>query len=305
MSAPPQIPPGSPGSPGAPAHARRAADSGPGHRRQADSRPGWYPDPDGDRDVWRWWTGQDWTAWLADRPDAPPPPFGRREWGPRASETVTPLTGRFGAATGVAMGLVLLLILVSAAVVVGWPRRHDAALTAGSPTGSFQPADLSVVCENTRLVVGGALGVEVPAEMSTSGPSFSKPLGNLQCRGRLPDEKGGNTLLSLGLASSEQASGTVREQAEAAFRTLEQELYSGGPAQSKDVTGAAAEQYGNAWRITASLLGPRATVRDAFELIVVDLGQGRRAVWILVVGDKVSPQGRAELEKVRNSLRLA
>lgn len=205
----------------------------------------------------------------------------------------------------VLLGMVLVLALLGVMALVGWPHRQESPLTSAEPSATYQPADLRVVCDQTRLTVGGRLSVDVESTLSVTGPSFNLPLNNLQCRGSLPDEDGGNSLISLALASSEQSTGTVREQAEKAFTTLEQELYVGGAATASKVTGAAADDLGDAWRITAVLVGPKGGNADDFELVVVDLGEGRRGVWVWVAGVRISDAGRAEMEAVRKSLQLS
>lgn len=36
-------------------------------------RPGWYADPSGSPESYRWWDGGNWTRWLSDDPQAPAP----------------------------------------------------------------------------------------------------------------------------------------------------------------------------------------------------------------------------------------
>lgn len=201
------------------------------------------------------------------------------------------------------MGLVVLAVLVGAMIAFGWQRRDERPLTFDPPTASYQPADLSVVCENTRMTIGGALTVDISDEFSVAGPKVMQPLNQLQCRGLLPDETGGNALLALGIAPAEEAARSVREEAETAYRTVVAGLYVGGAAEESEVVGGAADGFGDAWRITAVLVGPKKTGRDHVELIVVDLGAGRRAVWLQLVGEGVSPDTRAIFDAARKSLR--
>jgi hypothetical protein len=37
-------------------------------------KPGWYPDPAGAADLYRWWDGQDWTLAISESQQAPAPP---------------------------------------------------------------------------------------------------------------------------------------------------------------------------------------------------------------------------------------
>ncbi len=38
-------------------------------------RPGWYPDPAGTPDLFRWWDGADWAEAISESPRAPSPPL--------------------------------------------------------------------------------------------------------------------------------------------------------------------------------------------------------------------------------------
>ncbi len=72
-------------------------------------RPGWYPDPAGATDAFRWWDGQSWTDELSDTPsapaphlDGPDPPRRRSPW--RAAVALIVVIALFLSA-GVGIGL--------------------------------------------------------------------------------------------------------------------------------------------------------------------------------------------------------
>lgn len=85
--------------------------------------PGWYPDPAGSADTYRWWTGEGWTDLLTNDSAAPPPPSDARL-------RLVPAADHVGSRRGVT-ALVASAVLVIAFLV--------AATTVGSARGSGQP----------------------------------------------------------------------------------------------------------------------------------------------------------------------
>ncbi len=77
-------------------------------------RPGWYPDPAGTPDLFRWWDGGDWAEAISESPRAPSPPL---HFPAQADdELVHRRPSRFRAAVAL---LVCLALFLSATVGLG------------------------------------------------------------------------------------------------------------------------------------------------------------------------------------------
>lgn len=130
-------------------------------------RPGWYPDPAGASDAYRWWDGDSWTDHLSESPNAPAPEPSTVTTAPRRR---SPLT------TIVALILVVALFL-SAGVWVGlwlWdaggaqrsgrpqtPDRTSAPRSTTLASPSEPPGQLD---EPTRTARIGTASMQLPAD---------------------------------------------------------------------------------------------------------------------------------------------
>jgi hypothetical protein len=129
-------------------------------------RPGWYPDPAGTADSYRWWDGRQWTQSLSSSPNSPIPLD--------SSPVETELPRRRSVARTAIALLVIVALVLSAGVGVGlwlWgdsagrtdagrttlptPRSAKAATPAG-PRGQLE--------ESSRTATIGAVSMELPDE---------------------------------------------------------------------------------------------------------------------------------------------
>ncbi len=93
-------------------------------------RTGWYPDPGGRSDTFRWWNGGDWTEHTSGTPHAPEP-----------AVTEPPRPGRRSRARQVVALVLVLALVASAGVGVGlWLWRDDAAPGDQRANGRSDPA---------------------------------------------------------------------------------------------------------------------------------------------------------------------
>ncbi|SDS05723.1 Protein of unknown function [Friedmanniella luteola] len=129
-------------------------------------RPGWYPDPAGTPDLYRWWDGADWTAAISESPRAPTP---RLHSPARPEDDVTrrrPSPFR----TVVAL-LVCLALFLSATVGLGlaiWGDRSGVQRGARSPgaaTPAAAPASSAAVGrldQSSRVATVGPVSMTLP-----------------------------------------------------------------------------------------------------------------------------------------------
>lgn len=127
-------------------------------------KPGWYPDPSGRSDLYRWWTGNGWTNWMSSDSQAPPPEMS----GSRAA-VVQPRRQRDVARTGTLVGLSILVVLaIVAAMTMGgvmYNRQHPKAGQVITPFPSATPIQQvthTLEVEGTRARMG-QVTVDLPA----------------------------------------------------------------------------------------------------------------------------------------------
>lgn len=121
-----------------------------------DVTAGWYRDPSGHADTYRWWDGHGWTSWLSADAQAPVPgsdPAPLPSADPKASIGVT-------AAIGIVVGTVLLaLVVVGAAVslstkgVPSGPAFAPPVPTAVGPEIRWEPSSHSVAIQELHAVL--------------------------------------------------------------------------------------------------------------------------------------------------------
>jgi hypothetical protein len=129
-------------------------------------RPGWYPDPAGTPDLYRWWDGGDWTEAISESPRAPSP---RLHSPARPEDDLVPRRpSRFRAVVAL---LVCLALFLSATVGLGlaiWGdgpgvqrgSRPALATPAADPTGSAAVGRLD---QATRVATVGPVSMTLPA----------------------------------------------------------------------------------------------------------------------------------------------
>jgi Protein of unknown function (DUF2510) len=129
-------------------------------------RPGWYPDPAGTADSYRWWDGDQWTDSLSSSPSAPAPDGN-------AVAPAGPPRRRSAFRAAIAL-LVIVALFLSAGVGVGlwlWGDgvgRTDAGRTsaptppqAGAASPSAAPGQLD---QRSRTATIGSVSMDLPGE---------------------------------------------------------------------------------------------------------------------------------------------
>lgn len=122
-------------------------------------RPGWYPDPAGAPDQYRWWTGRGWSGALTDTPGAPAP--SGRTSGSGGLRTALLLTLGFTLFVGASVGAGVLLWREPSTSVAPSPLVSPAgAASAGAATaGPSGQLDL-----HTRMATIGQASATLPDE---------------------------------------------------------------------------------------------------------------------------------------------
>ena len=132
-------------------------------------RPGWYPDPAGAPELYRWWDGGDWTEAISESPRAPSP---RTHHPADPDDDLTRRRpSRFRAVVAL---LVCLALFLSATVGLGLAIWHDppSVRRSGVPAGASAVPGTSTGPVG-RLDERSRLATVVPASMTLPGPPFA------------------------------------------------------------------------------------------------------------------------------------
>jgi hypothetical protein len=128
-------------------------------------RPGWYPDPAGTPELYRWWDGAGWTDAISESPRAPSP---RTSLPAEDDDLPRRRPSRFRAAVALVLCLALFL---SATVGLGLIIWHDpptvkrgARQPAATPATSLpaSPSDVGWLDEKTREARIGSATMRLP-----------------------------------------------------------------------------------------------------------------------------------------------
>ena len=140
-------------------------------------RPGWYPDPAGTPELYRWWDGGDWTEAISESPRAPSPRLHSPARPEDAIERRRPSHFRSAVAL-----LVCLALFLSATVGLGlmiWQdgpgvkRSGRAPLAAPTGPAAGTPAlgGAGRLDQRTRVVTLGAASMTFPPEPYQLSPA--------------------------------------------------------------------------------------------------------------------------------------
>ena len=149
------------------------------------AEPGWFPDPSGDPETFRWWDGAAWTRWLSRDAGIPAPLVGAGSATPAdGSAPATPAEERVGLPAAV---VITLAVVVVALVVVGATVVLTSSSVASGPAVAPPSGTREVVVtydsRSGRVTVGELSYVQPddPYECSESPhpilPAFASEIG--------------------------------------------------------------------------------------------------------------------------------
>ena len=129
-------------------------------------RPGWYPDPAGTSDAYRWWDGQTWTDGLSDSPNAPAPAPAADEPEPvrrrspfRVAVALIVVIAMF---LGAGLGVGLWLWDVGTGGTRGGPDTSGRTSSPRDPVSAAPAEPPGQLDESTRTATIGAASLELP-----------------------------------------------------------------------------------------------------------------------------------------------
>ncbi len=150
-------------------------------------RPGWYADPSGRSETFRWWDGAAWTRSLSEDPTRPAPvepePAGV-DPAVAAAEHDQPAI-RLPLAVGITIGAVILAIILLGVSVSLTEDRLPSGPPVDPPPVQDRPV-IALVDETTQEYVAGSVRMKMPAEplscSTTAGPARSGVPDGFTCQ---------------------------------------------------------------------------------------------------------------------------
>lgn len=279
-------------------------------------KAGWYPDPGERPDVYRWWTGQGWTKWLADSDDGPPP-VGHDD--PRITAVVVPRGDRQVSHTARTIAIALLLVLVVLGLAAAGGAAANRAIThpdwAPTPsnyTDTPPMADATfTVDQETREVSFGDVSVTLPPGMYSEAGLYLgfDPVHITEQHVPQSGNDGWVAVTGLGLYtgpvqvdSESYAIYLLGLIAEAFFgENARAEIRNVQPSDLGDLP--ADRTVGLTAELHVEVAGVDATF-DWVEVIVIEVNQAQRAVWISAIPNNASDQVIANVAASRETLRV-
>ncbi len=176
---------------------------------------GWYGDPRGAENTWRWWDGSRWTTWLSDDAAAPSP---ASPGGPRVRLPLAVLV--------VVAAVVMSLLVVGAVVWISTPRLSTGpavdppAPVTVSTRVDYDPGSRAAAVEQVRMVL--------PAMPYGCEPEGAKPpifTSVVMCNAVVHDNYNSAgedwfATIGIGVLPKDQVAGTLSDTATQLFDTL-------------------------------------------------------------------------------------
>ncbi len=129
--------------------------------------PGWYPDPAGAPDLFRWWDGQDWTDAISESAQAPTPP--RQLTGDPEIADVPRTTRSWRRAVALTLGVALFLSASAGIGLLIWndpsgdgARPSAGGAGAGTPSTGFATAPTGQLDLSSRKATIGSASMVLP-----------------------------------------------------------------------------------------------------------------------------------------------
>ncbi len=122
-------------------------------------RPGWYPDPAGTADQYRWWNGQEWTNEVSPSPNAPAP------LGSLLGSAGTDPPRRRSPLRAILALVVIIALFLSATLGVGlWLWGGDSAGSRSEARATPPPGPRGQLDESSRSASIGAATMKLPGD---------------------------------------------------------------------------------------------------------------------------------------------
>jgi hypothetical protein len=283
-------------------------------------RPGWYPDPAGTPELYRWWDGGDWTEAISESPRAPTP----RLHSPARPEDELPRRRYSPLRSAVAL-LLCLALLLSATVGLGLMIWQDGPrLDRGSRAPGRAPAvpDTSAAAigrldEQSRVATLGTASLTLPGHPYVLSPDPLRVEGRLDAcflanapvHARYDGHRSWYATVLLGRVAPEVSGPDLEQRGRSAVAGLGQAFF-----RSTDVR---VDPVGVADRAVDGSAGLLLTTRvhyevdglasryDALSVVVAELDDGSVVVAASSVPDDATPDVVAGAAQALESLTLS
>jgi len=129
-------------------------------------RPGWYPDPAGTPELYRWWDGGGWTEAISESPRAPSPRLHSPARAEDALERRRP--SRFRSVVALVVCLALFLSATVGLGLVIWQDgpgvKRSGRLPLAAPAGTPAAGTIGRLDQRTRVATIGGASMTLPGE---------------------------------------------------------------------------------------------------------------------------------------------
>lgn len=273
--------------------------------RSAGPEEGWYPDPARDRDTFRWWTGDGWSRWLTTDPDAPAPPDAHSVGLEVARPDETRRTPH--RVRTLAMLVAVILLLISAAVAVGWDRREPVAFANPAPSATFTPPVTGRQIDDRTVTINGEVRLDYAEAFGLDPTSVDGVAGSCVLATHEIGKGDGRwrAYVIFGQAEDELNDVDVRTAAQRVLSGMVTAMNNTGkPNPSlQDLTFTPRPDLGpdqTALELTATIRGDW---EEDLRIIIVDLEHRRRVVYAESAKPNKNAEGEEALTRTRESLR--
>ena len=283
-------------------------------------RPGWYPDPAGTPELYRWWDGGDWTEAISESPRAPSP----RVHSPARPEDELVRRRHSPLRSAVALLLCLALFL-SATVGLGLVIWQDGPrLDRGGQAPGRDPAvpDTTAAAigrldERSRVATVGAASLTLPADpyvlspdpMQVPGLLDAFFLANAPVHARYDGRRSWYATVLLGRLAPGVGGADLEQRGRAAVAGLGQAFFRTADARLDAVGVADRAVDGNAGLLLTTrvhyAVDGLPSRYDALSVVVVEQDDGSVAVAASSVPDDAGPEVVAGAAQALESLTLS
>jgi hypothetical protein len=267
-------------------------------------RPGWYPDPGGTPELYRWWDGGDWTEAISESPRAPSP----RTHSPARPEDdlVRRRPSRLRAAVAL---LVCLALFLTATVGLGLAIWQDGptvkrsgrtpALAPAAPDPSA--AALGRLHQDSRVATVGDASLTLPDQpYALSAEPMQVPglldvffLASAPVHESYDGRHSWSAAVLLGRLSPELRGTDLEDRGRAAVAGLGRALFRSHPTQVRDLTVADHAVEGNAGLLLSAEvhydIDRLPSHHDRLTALVVELDDGSVVTAVSAVPDDAAP----------------
>ncbi len=285
---------------------------------------GWYPDPAGPADTFRWWDGQDWTDATSESAQTPAP-VAQRDLGPaRVDRAARRRTSSLRHVVVLAIGLALFLTASAGIGLILWgePANDEAVEPGGGQGGigsrptAIDTAATGQLDQRTRTATVGPAALVMPDAPYALYPDPMRLAGVLDvffCSGatvhqRYDGRHDWSAAVLLGRVSTSMTSGDLESQGRRTMYRLGRTFFGDHATEVKDVSWSnhpVGQRPGVRFSATIGYSVPKLPSRyDRLTALLVRLDDGSVIIAAAAVPNDADPQVARQARESLNTLTI-